>query len=132
MATRGVFQLTKLKIVYCEHGGSSKHVREFLTSGKVLEWAAAHPSVEVDVLVRNGKHPYVQGEYLTGPSKQIGVKNEDISWLRKAMNMLFNSSGRKIKKLDQPVITATPSIQGIWSPMLDLGHAPYENIKIVE
>lgn len=132
MATRGVYQLTKLKIFYCEHGGSSRFIREFLSSGKILTWAEAHPSVQVDVLVRNGHHPYVKGDYLTGPSKQISVKNEEIPIITKAMKMLFNSSGRKIKKLDIPVITATPTIQGTWTPMLDLGHAPFQNIKIVE
>jgi large subunit ribosomal protein L43 len=132
MATRGVFQLTKLKLIYCEHGGSSKHVREFLSTGKILDWAAAHPSVQVEVLVRNGNHPFVEGEYVTGLPKQIGVKNIEIPQLTSYMKMLYNSSGRKIKRLAVPVVTSTPTIQGIWSPMLDLGHAPFPNIKIVD
>jgi large subunit ribosomal protein L43 len=124
MATRGVFQLNKLKLHYCEKGGSSRSIRDYIINGKLVEWARLHPHVEIEVKVRNGKHPFVQGDYRSSPSEcihQISVKNVD-SWkdVQDACQTLFNRSGRKITKITTPVLTDTPSIQGVWTPFLNL------------
>ena len=124
-------QLTRLRLVYCEHGGSSAAVREFIGSHKIIKWAEEHPHVKISVDVRNGRHPFVEGEYLSGKPKVICVKNETPHQVKKVMDMLFNSSGRKITKLRKPVITATPSIQGVWTPMLHLQDTPFP-VKFVE
>ena len=71
MATRGIRQLQKLTLSYCEHGGSSRYVREFISSGKIVEYARANPQVQVAVEVSNGRHPNVTAEYLTGWDKQV-------------------------------------------------------------
>lgn len=131
MATRGVVQLQKLQIFYCEHGGSSRAVRDFISSGRIINWAETHPQIEVELKVRNGKHPYLKGGYLTGPSKQVGVKNEPLTRIYEVMDKLKNSSGRKIKRLQKPVMTQTPSVQGIWTPMLNLQDVEFD-VKIVE
>ena len=122
MATRGVFQLQKLRLFYCEHGGSSRAVRDYLASGKIVDWARDHPHVELQVRLRNGKHPYVEAEYKTqAAAHQICVKNyESPREIEQTLDKLHNRSGRKIKRLKKPVYSATPSIQGIWTPMLDL------------
>lgn len=131
MATRGVMQLQKLRLVYCEYGGSSAALRDYISSGKIIDWATNHSNAHVKVEVRNGKHPIVEGDYVTGRPKQVCVKNSTPKAIQQVMDMLYNSSGRKIAKLRKPVITATPSIQGIWTPMLNLkGEKPFD-IKIV-
>ena len=65
MATRGVFQLTKLRLNYCEVGGSSRAMRDYLGNGRLVAWAADHPHVEIEVKRRNGQHPFVQADYIT-------------------------------------------------------------------
>jgi large subunit ribosomal protein L43 len=120
MATRGVMQLTKLQLVYCEYGGSSAAMRDYIASGKIIDWARQHEYVDVVVQVQNGKHPLIRGEYKTGFPKQISVGNQSIHRIETVMDMLHNSSGRKMTQLKKPVITATPSIQGVWTPMLNL------------
>jgi len=50
----------------------------------------------------------------------VGIKNEDMKFVKKTIDYLNNSSGRKIKKIGNSVRTNTPSVQGIWTPMLDL------------
>jgi large subunit ribosomal protein L43 len=59
------------------------------------------------------------------------VKNQEIKQIYKVMDMLKNSSGRKITRLNRPVETQTPSIQGIWTPMLNLQNLPDFDVKIV-
>mmetsp|Transcript_22184 Transcript_22184/g.26731 ORF Transcript_22184/g.26731 Transcript_22184/m.26731 type:complete len:136 (-) Transcript_22184:48-455(-) len=120
MATRGVWQLHKLRMVYCEHGGSSRNIREFIKSGKIVDWARENPQVNIVVQIRNSKHPYIQGQYITGNTHEVGVKNEPIETLEKVLEQLKNRSGRKMKKLGKPIRTETPSVQGVWTPMLDL------------
>ena len=103
MATRGVFQLQKLTLFYCEHGGSSRAVRDFLASGKLTEWARERPHLNIQVKVRNGKHPYVKGDYLTSPNEnthQICIKSNQAKSpdIEKVLDQLYNRSGRKAKK----------------------------------
>jgi|UniRef100_A0A7S2UTM3 large subunit ribosomal protein L43 len=131
MATRGVKQLEKLRFLYCEHGGSSRAVREYISSGKVVDFCNANPSVTVIVQPRNGNHPFVKAEYMTGFDKHIGVKNVELKRVEQVVAMLNNSSGRKIKKIGNPIRTDTPSIQGIWTPMLHLKDTSFP-IEIVE
>lgn len=122
MATRGIVQLQKLTLKYCEHGGSSRAIREFLSNGKLVEWATQHPETTVEVKMRNGHHPFVEGEYVTqAASHQVTVKNYD-SWrdVQEVCQMLADRSGRKITKITRPVLTDTPSIQGVWTPFLNL------------
>jgi large subunit ribosomal protein L43 len=136
MATRGIFQLTTLRLSYCEVGGSSRAMREYLGNGELSKWAAVHPHVSVEVKQKNGHHPIVHADYLTNSKKilhQVTVKNyEKWEHVQEVLDMLSNRSGRKIVKITKPVLTDTPSVQGIWTPFLNLQLEPPFNIQIVE
>lgn len=95
MATRGVFQLRKLTVKYCEYGGSSKGARGFIRH-RIVEFANKTPAAEVVTELRPGHHPYIAGEYETGESKSIGVKNITPSEIMDYAMTLRNSSGRKV------------------------------------
>lgn len=132
MATRGIKQLQNLTIHYCEHGGSSAQIREFLLKGKILPFAQSNPTVTIATSLRNGHHPYIAASYKSGFDKQICVKNEPKDRIAKVLWMLNNSSGRKIVKLSGAgVKTDTPSVQGVWTPMLDIVNQPFK-IDIVD
>jgi hypothetical protein len=178
MATRGVFQCQKLTLRYCEYGGSSRAVRDYLSSGRLVDWATSRPSVEIKVKVQNGKHPIVTGDYVTKAvsNKSIGGnmtgkqskpvihqiclkskgghgqgngnnasdnhdnlitvinfdkkvnKTNGANPIEDALNLLYNKSGRKMKKFTKPIYTDTPSIQGVWTPSLDLHLIPKDVI----
>ena len=124
MATRGIFQLRKLTLKYCEVGGSSRGIREYIGDGHLVKWATEHPHVNIEVVRRQNRHPVVHADYLTSPTEtkhQISVKKKE-SWedVDAILNQLANRSGRKIKKITMPVVTDTPSIQGVWTPFLNL------------
>jgi large subunit ribosomal protein L43 len=131
MATRGVFQLQKLVLTYCEHGGSSRAVRDVISSGQLSQWAVEHPHVQIHVQVRNGRHPFVEGSYVNRAKHQVGVKNRTTNDVLSVCDLLHNRSGRKIKKVTVPVVTATPSVQGVWTPFLDLASTRFP-VTIVE
>ena len=131
MSTRGVFQLQRLGVHYCEHGGSSRFVRELLASGGLSQWATDHPHVTIEVKVRNGKHPFVDASYLNKTQHQVGLKNRPMEEVVEVCDMLHNRSGRKIKKITAPVISATPTVQGVWTPFLDVSSTPF-SVTIVD
>mmetsp|Transcript_12669 Transcript_12669/g.18476 ORF Transcript_12669/g.18476 Transcript_12669/m.18476 type:complete len:132 (-) Transcript_12669:279-674(-) len=126
MATRGIKQLKQLQLVFCEHGGSSRSIREYISTGRIVQFATDNPTVEVEAKLRNGKHPYVKAEYMTGYSKQVCIKNESMDRIEKVVTLLNNSSGRKITKIGAPIKTDTPSVQGVWTPMLDIADSPFK------
>lgn len=95
MATRGVFQLRKLTVKYCGYGGSSSGAREFIRH-RIVEFANITPAADVVTELRPGHHPYIRGEYETGWSKTIGVKNTTPKEIMDVAMMLRNSSGRKV------------------------------------
>ena len=142
MATRGIQQLQKLSIRYCEHGGSSATIRSYLQhspsspQNHLINFATSNPSVKIIIKPRNGHHPYIQGEYLTGPSKQICVKNCSEGRIKEVMAMLVNTSGRKITRLGGLAVRGDcVSVQGVWTPMLNLGTENMKDsfqVKIVE
>ena len=128
MATRGINQLQKLRVRYCEHGGSSATVRDYLRkSPHLLDFATANPHVTIVVKPRNGHHPYIQGEYLTGQSKQVCVKNTTEKRIREVFTLMRNTSGRKIVRLGGLAVRGDcPSVQGVWTPMLNLGRESFD------
>lgn len=136
MATRGIFQCQKLSLFYCEHGGSSKAVRDFLASDNLIQWAKERPHLAIQVRVRNGKHPYVKADYLTSRSHahQICLKSNEARSpdIQKVLDQLYNRSGRKITKFTKPVYTQTPTVQGIWTPALNLHLTPEFPLEIKE
>jgi hypothetical protein len=78
MATRGIFQLTKLRLSYCEVGGSSRAIREYVGNGELAKFASLHPHIAIEVTQKNGHHPIVRADYLTNSKQilhQVTVKN---------------------------------------------------------
>ncbi len=126
MSSNGVRQLQKLSLSYCSHSGSSKSLRSIISNGQLVAFAEANPSVQVVAFTNNGHHPFIRGEYLTGFDKTIGVKNLDVETIMKNILRLSNSSGRKLLKFKKPIISSTPSIQGIWTPQLDIKNMVFE------
>ena len=134
MATRGIPQLQKLRIRYCEYGGSSATIRNYLSqSPHLLNFAKENPHITIIVKPRNGHHPYIEGQYITGQSKQICVKNTDEKRIKEVFAALRNTSGRKIVRLGGLAVRGDcASIQGVWTPMLDLNGGKPFDIKMVE
>lgn len=137
MSKRGEWALRRLTLHYCRRGGSSKGVRDFIERG-VAEFARRNPQIEVRTVVRNGRHPYLQGLYPGnhaafesagagyqprvpphGPDRtvELGVKNMDADQVEEQCEVLRARSGHKSKpKLKKWWFSKHPSIQGMWRP----------------
>lgn len=92
-----------------------------LISTNLKPFAVANPTLEIVVNNVNGKHPNVKGEYRTGWDKVVGVKNMEVNEIMNQIVRLNDSSGRKLTKFTKPVYPEQMSVQGRWTPGLDLG-----------
>ena len=113
MSIRGVWQLLRLNINYCDHSGSSRHIRAFINKG-LTEYAAEYPHAEVTSTVRRGKHPHVTAEFRNGNTKTVDLRNKTEEEIRFQLHYLFSEKGKAgggpIKSGRR--FTKNPSIQG--------------------
>jgi len=75
MASRGVWQLKYLRYYYCDLGGSSKGLRQYLTSPIFQEFKEKNPQIAFEIYQRNARHPYLSAVYINGFVREIGLKN---------------------------------------------------------
>eukprot|EP00834_Sanchytrium_tribonematis_P007338 NODE_649_length_5036_cov_1.140571.p7 type:complete len:140 gc:universal NODE_649_length_5036_cov_1.140571:1242-1661(+) len=99
-------QIQQCEIRYCEHGGSSLTLINFLKK-ELKEMAINHPYVHFKIHPRPCKHPLIIGRYANNDVKQVCVKNLTIGEIRKQFfNLLNSQSGKsnKIKPSHMPII----------------------------
>ncbi|XP_009790294.1 large ribosomal subunit protein mL43 isoform X2 [Nicotiana tabacum] len=109
MALRGVWQLKKLVVSYCNWGGSSRGIRAFMES-ELPAFKEQNPQLEVVTeLNRENKNERV-----------VCVRNLSQDEVLEAATKLRNSLGRKVVKMKTRHVTKQPSVQGTWSTALKL------------
>lgn len=117
MCSRGVFQLRNVKLQFCDWGGSSKGVRELLSTKTLDEFLEKNPSIKFEAYIRTGSHPAFFTEYINGWSCSIPLKSSSAEEVMKMLNMARTRFGqRSISHSGAKVISSNKSIQGVWRP----------------
>ncbi|KAK1393028.1 large ribosomal subunit protein mL43 isoform X2 [Apium graveolens] len=119
MSQRGVWQLKKLVVSYCNWGGSSRGVREFMES-KLPAFKESNPQLEVETKHIGGQHPHLEGIYRNKNERTVCVRNMTPEEVLECATKLRNSLGRKVVKLKTRHVTKHPSVQGTWTTALKL------------
>ncbi len=66
MVSRGVHQLKNMRLYFCDFGGSSLGVRDFLKSPKLVDFVSRNEHLNLEIYLRRGHHPYVSSTYVNG------------------------------------------------------------------
>lgn len=108
----------RLNVNHCDFGGSSRHLRDFIAKGRLAEYAAKYPHVEVATQIRRGRHPHVTAEYRNGTVVPVDLRNKEEAAIRFQLHYLFSAKGRSSGK---PIVVSrkvskTESVQGKWQP----------------
>ncbi|EGD79260.1 hypothetical protein PTSG_09984 [Salpingoeca rosetta] len=114
---RYVCQLRKVTLSYCRGGVTSQGMRE-LVDGPLVDFCQQNPHIVFQIQRKPGTQPHVHGEFLSGHSKSVSVKGKSASDILDAVKQLARESGNKPRKVQNPVITKNPSIQGDWHAFL--------------
>ncbi|KAL4476446.1 hypothetical protein ABPG74_010179 [Tetrahymena malaccensis] len=118
MCSRGVFQLRKIQLQFCDFGGSSKGVRDFLNSDTVKEFMVKNPQIQFEFIMRRNKHPFLSAQYINGFVKDVSLKNYGGEEILDEFNRVRQSFGRKsLPFAGKKLYTSKPSIQGKWTPL---------------
>eukprot|EP00742_Colponemidia_sp_Colp-10_P003644 GILJ01003878.1.p1 GENE.GILJ01003878.1~~GILJ01003878.1.p1 ORF type:complete len:132 (-),score=7.60 GILJ01003878.1:204-599(-) len=128
MCSRGVFQLSRLNIQYCDWGGSSKGVRLLLDQLDKVKQEL--PGLNVQLTMKRSRHPHLDGFYVNGYRRTIGVKNQSPREVLDVIKYLRSAGGHAaLPHNGKHVYTNKPSIQGSWHPSL---FTPHSNIPKLE
>ena len=89
-------------------------MREFLRK-RLTAYAAENERFDIVAVVDPTVHPYAEARYVAGKRQDLSLKNLDARQVEERLDLLKNHSGPRGKNsLKQPVVTRTPSVQGVW------------------
>lgn len=119
MCSRGVFQLKKLTVFFCDFGGSSNGVREMISSPQMKDFIENNKQIEFEFVCKRNHHPYMRGSYINGYNKDLPLRNYSNEQVLNSFNALRNQLGRKAFKVSgSRIFNTKKSIQGAWEPNL--------------
>jgi len=141
---KGIWQLKKLILHYSTSDQSSKGMRDFILGvGNTLQgnnivvqqssplsltaFALANPQLAIDAKAHANRAPRVVGEYIDGSTRVVDVKNKSSTEIAIIVQRARDSASGIGKKYTKPVITKSPSVQGVWDPSVT-----YEGFEIRE
>lgn len=125
-------QVRKLVFEFCDRWASSANTRTYVRN-HIETLARENPHVEIVVRQRNHREPIIRGFYgkhrashnlsplklclsVNNREKVIGLKGYEVTTIQKKVELLFDSSGAKIKPLKRRTVeSTTEAARGIWS-----------------
>ena len=106
----------RIRVQYCNWGGSSKGVRAVLAGEGIKKFAASKPSIVVELIKRSG-HPTLSFEYNNEQTRTVDIANADETTVLQKLAEFSQYSGQKLYKFNHRVKSENESVRGVWSPL---------------
>lgn len=75
MVSRGVPQLKNIRLYFCDFGGSSLGVRNFLKSQHLADFLNKNEHINLEIYMRRNHHPYMSSTYINGYVKDQPLRS---------------------------------------------------------
>lgn len=111
--------MNRITFKFGKIGGASRGVREFIETD-LVNFSRENPGVAIYLKPRMSENPVLKAEYLNGSTHWFSLrlmnKMEVVQWL----DFHVTKSGERVKRYRKPHHTDWPSVQGVWTPFLNL------------
>lgn len=116
-----VFPCKKITLQYCNWGGSSQGMRDFLVSKRLELLSLKYPHIQFHISRKSG-HPLLRAQYTNGREKVVCVRNLNIDNVENKLKLLKDSSGEILRRRAQNdnVESLNNGVRGVWSPLHSL------------
>lgn len=112
---RYVNQVVRLTLKFCKSSGSSRELRKFIET-RLVDLARDNPGCVIYVKPRMMKAPVMTAEYLNGERHHLSFHRMGEAQIGAWIDWYLTRSGYQLYKLNRPITTYRPSIQGMWNP----------------
>ncbi|KAI9295418.1 hypothetical protein K502DRAFT_364993 [Neoconidiobolus thromboides FSU 785] len=111
-----VVQCNRLVLSYCESGGSSKGVSNFVKQ-YLVPFAKQNPETEVIIKHQPWKHPKIEARYNCGTVREVEIPNfKPKEILTKFQALQSSQGGKEVDFSKRRVLSTNESVRGMWSP----------------
>jgi len=104
---------------FCKIGGNARGLREFIELD-VVNFCRKNPGIVVYLKPRFKPTPVMVSEYLDGSRHWLNIRNMERLHIKEWLDFYVSRSGQPIQKFIKPNHTDWPSVQGVWTPFLNV------------
>lgn len=116
MSCRGIRQLKKLSLIYCDNQNSNQNFRNYLCSKLFQRFERETPEISFHYYIKPVTNPHLVATYQNGYVKEIDLKKLTPEEIHNKMIYAVSSFGRDdIKQMGRNVFSHRKSIQGQWT-----------------
>lgn len=115
MSCRGIVQLQRVKLTFCDWGGSSQGVRNFFKQDEFYNFVNKNFNINFEFHLRRGRHPFITAIFANGWEKDISLRNMKQDDVLDVLNHIKSNIGRiSLPHAGHKVTSFNKSIQGKW------------------
>lgn len=111
--------MNRVTFKFGKFGGHSRGLREFIETD-LVNFSRSNPGIAIYLKPRMSTSPVMVAEYLNGSSHWFSFKAMNKIEITEWLDFHVTKSGEQVKRYRKPHHTDWPSIQGVWTPFLNL------------
>lgn len=111
--------MNRITFKFGKVGGGSRGVREFIETD-LVNFSRSNPGIAIYLKPRMSESPVIVAEYLNGSRHWFSLRTMNKMEVTEWIDFHVNKSGERVKRYRKYHQTEWPSVQGVWTPFLNL------------